>query len=69
MKDEDTNRLRVTQPVKNPTNSLKNTGGFSPNLLEEVLEVPEQQSQTLLIQGRVRQHGSDPDCGERGDII
>lgn len=31
------------------------------NLLEEVLEVTEQQSQTLLIQRRVSQHGSNAD--------
>lgn len=31
------------------------------NLLEEVLEVTEQQSQTFLIQRRVSQHGSNAD--------
>lgn len=35
------------------------------NLLEEILEVTEQQSQTLLIQWSVSQHGSNTDCQRR----
>lgn len=35
------------------------------NLLEEILEVTEQQSQTLLIQWSVSQHGSNTDCKRR----
>lgn len=35
-------------------------------LLQKILEVTEQQSQTLFIQWSVGQHGSNTNCGSKG---